>query len=132
MAVAFSSRGGRACSQYQALEFSSRIESAGPHTLVSILYDALRHSLEIVSLTLDDVSNAAGRRHADRARSILIALEGNLDFESGGELAQTLASVYRAMRRALGTATVTRDHSGLNALRTGVDELARSWSSIRR
>ena len=132
MSVTKFGRLGRACSQYQSLELNSRVESADPHKLVSILYDALHESLEILSLTLDNMSSAARTQHADRARSILMTLEGNLNMEGGGDLAITLATIYRAMRRELGNATSTQSHDRLNKLIAGVTSLSDSWAAIRR
>jgi flagellar protein FliS len=108
------------------------VEAADPHKLVAILYDALQQSLEIVSLTIDDMRSAARYQHAERAQSILLTLEGNLDHTGGGELARTLAMIYRAMRRELSQITSTQSSERLEKLRIGVETLTTSWAAIRR
>jgi flagellar secretion chaperone FliS len=120
-----------AADQYLALELNSRLESADPHRLVAILYEELRRSLDVLQRTLVKGRSIAICKQMDRARSILITLEASLDFRAGGALSETLAQVYRSMRRELALAAKDEDLHRLETLREGVDSVAEAWAKIR-
>ncbi len=114
-----------ALGHYQTLDLSSRLETADPHMLVTILYQELGQCLAVAERSLDNGRRDILRRQIDRARSILIALEASLDFASGGALAVNLASVYRAMRRELDDPACAFAN-----VRRGIDTLAQAWKAI--
>jgi len=61
---------------------------------------------------------------------MLNGLESSLDFEKGGEIAQSLASIYREARRLV--VEGARDNDGEQVLRarTMIGEIASAWQSI--
>jgi flagellar secretion chaperone FliS len=120
----------RARNQYQSLELASRVEGASPHALVGILYDELLRALDVLGAGLRQSKDIAQEPSATRARSILMALSGSLDFDQGGGVAQTLAGVYRAMTLTLSEAITTGDAAKLNELRDGVATISESWRRL--
>jgi flagellar secretion chaperone FliS len=115
---------------YRSLELKSRVESASPHGLVSLLYEELLRSLDLANASLDKGRTALGGSHAARAQSIIIALEGSIDFEKGGDLATTLARVYRACRQELNRAAPTGDLQKLAEVRDAVSDIAYAWQTL--
>lgn len=120
----------QAHNQYQSLALTSRLEATGPHGLVVVLYEELLRSLDVMAVTIERGKDLARETHSDRARSILIALEGSLDFELGKGVAGVLGGVYRAMQIQLRKSIAGNDADMLAELRGGVAEIADSWNKI--
>ena len=115
---------------YRSLALTSRLEASGPHGLVAILYEELLRSLDVMAAAIQRDKDLAKDVHSERARSILIALEGSLDFERGAGLAGVLGGVYRSMQAQLRKAIAGNDADMLTELREGVAEIADSWNKI--
>jgi flagellar secretion chaperone FliS len=120
-----------AADQYLALELNTRLESADPHRLVAILYEELERSLDVLKRTILQGRSIASNKQIDRARSILIALEASLDLRAGGPLAETLAHVYRSMRKELGLVVKDSEFRRLENLIQGVESVSSAWGGIR-
>ena len=116
--------------QYQALSVASRIEAAGPHELVQILYEELLRALDVLRTAMQQGKPEIVRASRERASSILLALEASLDFEKGGELARNLSGIYRSMQSEIGRALSDQDTSRLQEVRKGVADLLGAWVHI--
>jgi flagellar secretion chaperone FliS len=121
-------RSAAAAERYRSLELSARMASATRYELVGILYESLDSALAAASAAVERDRTTVISIQLGRARSILVALEAGLDFESGGKLAELLASVYRAMQRRLGD--VANQAEAIDEVRSGVRDLSRSWSAL--
>jgi flagellar secretion chaperone FliS len=121
---------GDASRRYQALALSSRLEAATPHELVGVLYDELGKALDVLVVVAKQGGCLRNDPHADRARTILLSLSAGLDLDQGGQLAATLATVYRAMVKTLTTAVAISDCQALIEIRSGITTLAESWQKI--
>jgi flagellar secretion chaperone FliS len=110
---------------YQELALSSRLESASPHEIVSLLYEELIGALDVLKV------NATNRHASARASSILVSLEAGLDFEVGGKLASALASIYRSMHSELASIVRHNDQDRLARLREGIIDLFQAWRQIK-
>jgi flagellar secretion chaperone FliS len=120
----------KALRRYTAVDTGSRVEGATPHQLVRVLYDELLLSLDTATLALK-----SGDRHKcvdrqTRALAILHALETSLDFEKGGDVATSLATVYREVRRRVLAATSANDPALMEAARGFIAEIASAWNQI--
>lgn len=120
----------RARASYQAVDIKSRIEGATPHQLVAIMFDELLKSIDIMAA-------AAGRRDftclgsaQSRALSIIGGLQVSLDMERGGELAQSLSSIYREARRLVLAAGKGCDAAPAMQARVMLGEIASAWEAI--
>lgn len=120
----------QAHNQYQSLALSSRLEATGPHGLVAVLYEELLRSLDIMGAAIKRGKELARESHSERARSILTALEGSLDFDRGQGVAEVFGGVYRAMQIQLRKLIAENDARMLSELRDGVAEIADSWNKI--
>jgi flagellar protein FliS len=120
----------KALRRYAAVDTGSRIEGATPHQLVRILFDELLLALDTSALALK-----AGDRHKcldrqTRALAILHALETSLDYDRGGEVAVSLAIIYREVRRRALKATATGDVIPMDDARGFIAEIASAWKQI--
>lgn len=122
---------GAAKARYQSVDVVSRVESADPHTLVSILYDELLKSLDAMSVAAARKDfGQRGERQA-KALRLLSGLETGLDFERGGEIAVGLAKIYREARRLVLAAGRDNDADQIVEARRIIAEIAEAWGQIR-
>lgn len=121
---------GAASRRYAAVHAGSRIESASPHGLVKILFDELLLSIEASALAQETGDQIKTNDKHIRAMSILHALEASLDFEKGGDIAVSLARVYREARRLLVVALHARDSREARAAQALIAEIAEAWNKI--
>ncbi|SRR5690606_28613020 len=116
--------------RYRSVDLVSRIEGASPHRLVQIMFDELLKALDALTVAVRrrDLSQRAQRQ--SRALAILNGLETSLDFDKGGEIATSLASIYRQARRALLDACRTDDAALVERTRQQLGEIASAWTAI--
>ncbi len=120
----------KARSHYRSLDLASRLEGAGPHGLVAILYDELLSSIDVLAAALRQGRDVSREPHVERARSILVALIGSLDFDKGGTLAPVLAKVYRSMMGQLAIVVAEGDADKLDELRDGIANVGDAWAKL--
>jgi flagellar protein FliS len=119
-----------AARRYTAIDAGSRIEGATPHQLVRILFDELLLAMDTAVFALK-----AGDRHKcvdrqTRALAILHALETSLDFERGGEIAVSLAVIYREVRKRTLASTAMNDAGPMESARGFIADIAAAWNQI--
>ena len=124
------SRFGAVKARYQNVDLASRVESASPHGLVLILFDELMKSLEAMAAACSRNDWTQRGIAQARALNMLNGLESSLDFDKGGEIAQSLASIYREARRLVIAGARDNDAEQILRARTMVGEIASAWQSI--
>jgi flagellar secretion chaperone FliS len=115
---------------YRTLALKSRVESAGPHGLVALLYDELLAAIDLLVTRSGQQAKLAGSAPLTRAQSIIVALEASLDFDKGGELAAVLARIYRSARNNLAAAVMEDDGEKLQEIRDAVSNIAYAWQAL--
>ena len=124
------SRFGAVRARYQNVDLASRVESASPHGLVAILLDELMKSLEAMAAACSRRDWTQRGTAQARALNMLNGLESSLDFEKGGEIAQSLASIYREARRLVIAGAGDNDGDTILRERTMIGEIASAWQAI--
>ena len=119
-----------ASQHYRSLELKSRVESSDPHALVGLLYEELIRALDLIIVRWKQGGDLAGNGELTKAQSILVALEGSLDFDKGGDLATTLARVYRSARAELAVSTKAGNVEKLSEIRTAISDIAYAWQAL--
>ena len=120
----------KASQHYRMLELTSRIESASPHGLVGLLYEELLRALDLAISAVALGRAGGGGNHASKALSIIVALEGSPDVERGGDLAVTLARIYRACSHGLTEAARSGDIQKLQEIRGAISNIAYAWHAL--
>jgi len=120
----------RALKRYAAVETDARVEGANPHQLIRILFDELLLSLDASAHALRAGDRAKTIDKQTRALTILHALETSLDFKRGGEVAVSLAVIYREARKNIVEATATSDAAPMEKGRGYIAEIADAWTQI--
>ena len=119
-----------ASQHYRMLDLQSRVASASPHGLVSLLYEELLRSLDLIIAKYAQGKTIAGNAHLAKALSIFIALEGSLDFSKGGDLAAVLSRIYRSATRSLNEAARNDDIGKIVDARAAISDIAYAWQSL--
>jgi len=120
----------KASSRYAAVDAGSKVEGATPHQLVKILFDELMLSMEAAALAMRGDDNRMARDKQTRALTLLHALESSLDFEKGGDVAISLAIIYREVRRRLLAAVPENDSDKALAAHAIIADIASAWGQI--
>lgn len=116
-------------SRYQQVDLASRVEGSTPHALVSMLYAELSVALDVMVRAAETGDANRRLQQHERASTILHTLEAGLDRVKGGDLATSLAGIYRQMRRRL-LAARNGDIAAAEEVRDGVASLAEAWGRI--
>jgi flagellar secretion chaperone FliS len=119
-----------ASQHYRMLDLQSRVASASPHGLVGLLYEELLRSLDLIVAKHAQGKVIAGNTHLAKALSIIVALEGSLDFANGGELAPVLNRIYRSAARSLNEAAKEDDVGKVEEVRYAISDIAYAWQAL--
>ncbi len=119
-----------ASQHYRMLDLQSRVASASRHGLVGLLYEELLRSLDLIIAKQANGQVIAGSTDLVKALSIIVALEGSLDFEKGGELARTLVRIYRSAARTLNDAARNDEISKIKDVRSAISDIAYAWQAL--
>ncbi len=120
----------KALKRYAAVDTDSRVEGATPHQLVRILFDELMLALDASALALRANDRQKTLDKQTRALTILHALETSLDYTRGGDIAISLATIYREARKRILEATAVGQPDSLDIARGYIGEIAEAWSQI--
>jgi flagellar protein FliS len=117
---------------YVAIDNNTRTEQASPHRLIELLYDELLACLRQADLAMKNGNLELKSSRLSKALSILAGLEASLDFERGGDVAQSLGNVYAGARQRVISAGSGNDPVLLQDAVTAIAEVADAWRQIRQ
>lgn len=128
----FTSVNSRAAAAYKRVAADTGVQTADPHQLVSLLFDALLQSLARARGALDagDVA-AKGAAIGKAVRILEEGLKAGLNMEQGGELAQNLRGMYGYSVVRLTHANLHNDATALTEVIDLIKPVAESWQGIR-
>jgi flagellar protein FliS len=115
---------------YQTAEQDYLVEGADPHDLVQILFTHLLLSMELARDALEIKDLASKSEHLTKALTIVHVLATSLDFDRGGEVAQSLEQVYVWARKRLIEASFRNNLEALNEVHEAISEIASAWNTI--
>jgi flagellar protein FliS len=98
--------------------------------LIVMLYDGAIKFLKLAIRELEAGNYAAKGQYINRAHDIINELNGVLDTEAGGEIAQNLRSLYLFMNRRLRQANTKRDPQMIQEVISLMEELNLGWKTI--
>jgi flagellar protein FliS len=128
----FTSVNSRAAAAYKRVAADTGVDSASPHQLVSLLFDALLQSLTRARGALESGDVAAKGMAIGKAVRILEeGLKAGLNMGQGGELAQNLRSMYDYSIVRLTHANLRNDAAALAEVSALIEPVADSWKQIR-
>jgi flagellar protein FliS len=121
---------GQARMHYEAMSYSSRIEGASPHELVTILYEELILALTLLAFSMRAQDSMKTNAQFGRASGIIHALEAGLDHDLGGTLAESLSAIYRSARSEMMIARETVSPDRVERLAQAFSDMNDSWKKI--
>jgi flagellar protein FliS len=121
---------GQARMHYEAMSYSSRIEGASPHELVTILYEELVMALALLAFAMKANDSMKTNAQFGRASGIIHALEAGLDHDLGGTLAESLSGIYRSARAEMMIARETGSWERVERLAQAFTDMSDSWKKI--
>ena len=121
---------GQARMHYEAMSYSSRIEGASPHELVTILYEELVLALTLLAFSMRAQDSLKTNAQFGRASGIIHALEAGLDHDLGGTLAESLSAIYRSARTEMMVARETANPERIERLAQAFTDMNDSWKKI--
>ena len=86
--------------------------------------------MELARDALERKDLAAKSEHLTKALTIVHVLTTSLDFDRGGEVAQSLEHLYGWARRKLVEASFKNNLSALDEVHEAISEIANAWNSI--
>jgi flagellar protein FliS len=98
--------------------------------LIQMLFDGLQESLATARGHIEN-GNILGKSNAlSRAGRIVVGLQGALDFDQGGELANNLNELYSYMTRRILHANANNDVETLSEVVSLVRDIAEAWRTL--
>jgi flagellar protein FliS len=120
----------RAAAAYRSIDLESAVASASAHELISLLFKELNKSLLAAEYQFEQGNLQEMRNHVTKASRVLAGLQGSLDFEKGGEIANNLASLYGFAIRQLFRSTAAGDVDNVTSVKGLIAPIAEAWESI--
>lgn len=121
----------RAASVYKRVNVETGIESATPHQLVVMLFDALQQYLLSAQGAMErgDVA-LKGQKMGAAIRVLDEGLRGALNLEQGGEIAKNLDAVYEYCVNRLTVANLKNDLQAIPEVMNIMAPIASGWKQM--
>lgn len=116
--------------QYRQTSVSSAVLDATPHQLIGLMLAGARERarLAIAHLSRGDLPRKA--QAITEASTIIGGLNGALNLEAGGEIADGLQALYDYAQRRLLTANIDNDPAPLQEVDELLGEIESAWRAI--
>jgi flagellar protein FliS len=117
---------------YRAIGIETGVDSADPLGLVVMLYDGAIQAIMRAEGALANGAIEARGMYTSKAIDIITqGLLASLDLRVGGPLAESLSALYNYMGRRLFAANLKGDPAAYVEVRTLLNDLRSSWSTLR-
>jgi flagellar protein FliS len=116
--------------RYGSVQVVTGVATADNIQLIQMLFDGLLESLATATGHIQNNAIEEKSKALARAGRIVVGLQGALDFERGGELAQNLNELYAYMTRRLFHINAQNDLQALDEVKTLVVDISQAWQSL--
>ena len=115
---------------YGSVQVVTGVATADNIHVIQMLFDGLRDSLATAPGPVQNNAIEEKSKALARAGRIVVGLQGALDFERGGELAQNLNELYAYMTRRLFHINAHNDLNALEEVKTLVRDISQAWQTL--
>jgi len=115
---------------YGSVQVVTGVATADNIQLIQMLFDGLTESLASARGHIQNNAIEEKSKALSRAGRIVVGLQGALDFERGGELAQNLNELYAYVTRRLFHVNAYNDLSVLEEVQSLIQEIAQAWQTL--
>ena len=120
----------RGAAAYQKVGTQSGAEFASPHRLIQMLLDGALEKMVIAKSHMERNDIQGKAENISWAIRIIGGLQVSLDPEKGGEIAETLGSLYVYLVTRLADANVTNDITILDECIEIINNIKEGWDGI--
>lgn len=120
----------RAAESYGSVQVVTGVATANNVQLIQMLFDGLIESLATARGHIENRAIEEKSKAIARAGRIVVGLQGALDFERGGELAQNLHELYAYVTRRLFHINAQNDLEALDEVTTLMNDIAQAWQTL--
>ncbi len=120
----------RGAAAYQKVGTQSGAEFASPHRLIQMLLDGAMEKMVIARSYMERNDVQGKAEHIGWAIRIIGGLQASLDKDNGGEIAETLGSLYIYMVEKLTEANITNDPSKIEETIEIIKNIKEGWDGI--
>ena len=120
----------KAIASYGDVKVTTGVSSANGVQLIQMLFDGLLESLAATKGHIQNVAIAEKGKSIARASRIVIGLQGALDFERGGDLANNLNELYGYVTRRLLHVNARNDLDALEEIFGLMNEIRSAWEGV--
>ena len=115
---------------YGSVQVVTGVATADNIQLIQMLFDGLTESLSSAKGHIQNNAIEEKSKALSRAGRIVVGLQGALDFERGGELAQNLNELYAYVTRRLFHVNAYNDLAVLDEVQSLIQDIAQAWQSL--
>jgi len=119
-----------AIKQYQQVSVNSSVMGASSHRLVQMLMEGALERIAVAKESMARKEIALKGKNIGHAIEIVGGLQGSLNIEAGGEVAENLSSLYDYMVRRLLVANNQNDESILDEVSGLMIEIKMGWDAM--
>jgi len=119
-----------AIKQYQQVSVSSSVMGASPHRLVQMLMEGALEQIRLAKESMTHDAIAMKGQSISRAIHIIGGLQGSLNKEAGGMIAENLNNLYDYMVNRLLIANSQNDSSILDEVSGLMIEIKMGWDAM--
>lgn len=119
-----------ALNQYQSVAVDSRVATASPHLLISMLLDGALKKIALAKGAMSRGDIAQRGASISRAIEIVDSLRAALDHKHGGEIADNLEALYSYMERRLMEANRKSDPELMTEVSELLHEIKTGWDNM--
>ncbi len=119
-----------AIKQYQQVSVNSSVMGASPHRLVQMLMEGVLERIALAKESMKRNEIAMKGQNIGRAINIVGGLQGSLNKEAGGEIAENLNNLYEYMINRLLIANSQNDESILDEVSSLMIEIKMGWDAM--
>lgn len=117
-------------SAYQQIQTRVTAEIASPEELIKLLFDALMKNLYQARGFIERRQLEEKARALTKALDIILVLDGSIDREAGGDIADNLSSLYRYCMQSLIQANADNNVARVNEVAGLIGEIKSAWDQI--
>jgi flagellar protein FliS len=115
---------------YGSVQTVTGVATADNIQLIQMLFDGLTESLAAAKGHIQNNAIEEKSKSLSRAGRIVVGLQGALDFERGGELAQNLNELYAYVTRRLFHVNAYNDLAVLAEVQSLIQDIAQAWQAL--
>lgn len=120
----------KAAESYGSVQLVTGVATADNVQLIQMLFEGLLESLASARGHIENGNIMAKSNALSRAGRIVVGLQGALDFERGGELAQNLHELYAYMTRRILHVNASNDLETLAEVSSLVRDISDAWQTL--